>query len=45
MEKYKVLSGYQIVSFDVTSHFADVSLDETIDIILQRIYIDKEINP
>ena len=32
------------MSFDVTSLFTDVPLDETIEIILRRVYIDKEIN-
>ena len=34
----------QNVSFDVSSLFTNVPLDYTIDIILRRIYIDKEIN-
>ena len=32
------------MSFDVTSLFANAPLDETIEIILRRVYIDKEIN-
>ena len=34
---------YKMVSFDVVWLFTNVSLDETIDIIIKRIY-DKEIN-
>ena len=30
--------GYQMVSFNVTSLFTNVQLDETIDVILGRIY-------
>ena len=30
--------------FDVTSIFTNVPLDETIEIILRRVYIDQEIN-
>ena len=33
-----------MVSFDVVSFFTYVSLDETIDIIIKRIYDKKEIN-
>ena len=33
-----------MVSFDVTSLFTNVPLDKTIKIILQQVYIDKEIN-
>ena len=32
-----------MVSFDVASLFTNVSLEETIEIILKRIYINKEI--
>ena len=35
---------YKMVSFDVVSFFTYVSLDETIDIIIKRIYDKKEIN-
>ena len=44
IRKQKVPDGYHIVSFDVTSLFTNVPLDETIEIILRRVYIDKEIN-
>ena len=33
-----------MVSFDVTSLFTNVPLDETIEIILRRVYIDQKIN-
>ena len=32
------------MSFDITSLFTNVPLDETIKIILRRVYIDKKIN-
>ena len=35
---------YKMVSFDVVSLFTNVSLDETIDIIIKRIYDKKEIS-
>ena len=35
--------GYKIFSFDVASLFTNVPLEETIEIILKRIYINKEI--
>ena len=35
---------YKMVSFDVVSLFTSVPLDETIDIIIKRIYDKKEIN-
>ena len=44
IRKQKVQDGYQMVSFDVTSHFTNVPLDETIEIILRRVYIDQELN-
>ena len=44
IRKQKVPDGYQMVSFDVTSLFTNVPLDETIEIILRRVYIDQEIN-
>ena len=34
----------KMVSFDVVSLFTNVPLDETIDIIIKRIYDNKEIN-
>ena len=36
--------GYQLTSFDAISLFTNVSLDATIDIILKRIYKNREIN-
>ena len=33
-----------MVSFDVTSLFTNIPLEETIEIILRRVYIDQEIN-
>ena len=44
IKKQKVPVGYQMVPFDVTSLFTDVQLNGTIAIILQRIYIDMEID-
>ena len=44
MRKQKVSDGYQMVSFGVASLFTNVPLDETIQIILWRVYINKEIN-
>ena len=37
-------SNYKIVSFDVKSLFTNVPLDQTISIILNRIYNNREIN-
>ena len=36
--------GYHLVSFDVISLFTNVPLDATIDIVLKRIYDNREIN-
>ena len=36
--------GYHLISFDVISLFTNVPLDATIDIVLKRIYDDREIN-
>ena len=44
IRKQMVPDGYQMVSFDVTSLFTIVPLDETTEIILRRVYIDQEIN-
>ena len=38
-----VPDDYELVSFDVTSLFTNVPLKETIDIILKKIYVSKEI--
>ena len=40
----KIPSNYKIVSFDVKSLFSNVPLDQTISIILNRIYNNREIN-
>ena len=44
LKKMRIPPGYKMVSFDVVSLFTNVSLDETIDIIIKRIYDKKEIN-
>ena len=38
-----IITGYKIVSFDVNSLFTNVPLDQTINIILKRIYDDNEL--
>ena len=43
IQKQKVSDGYKMVSFDMASLFANVPSEETIEIILKRIYINKEI--
>ena len=43
IQKQKVPDGYKMVSSDVASLFTNVPLEETIEIILKRIYINKEI--
>ena len=43
IQKQKVPDGYTMVSSDVASLFTNVPLEETIEIILKRIYINKEI--
>ena len=43
IQKQKVLDGYKMVSFDVVSLFTNVPLEQAIEIILKRIYINKEI--
>ena len=35
--------GYRFVSFDVTSRFTNIPLRKTVDVILKRIYTDKQI--
>ena len=40
----KIPSNYEIVSFDVKSLFTNVALDQTISIILNRIYNNREID-
>ena len=44
LKKLTSFSEYKIVSFDVVSLFTKVPLDETIHIIIKRIYDKKEIN-
>ena len=44
LKKEKIPKDHQMVSFDVKSLFTNVPLEKTIDIILRRIYHDKEIN-
>ena len=39
----EVPNGYQIVSFDVKSLFTNVLLDQTIDIVLRKIYDKHEL--
>ena len=36
--------GYHLISFDVISLFTNVPLDAAIDIVLKRIYDNREIN-
>ena len=40
----RIPPGYKMASFDVVSLLTNVPLDETIDIIIKRIYDKKEIN-
>ena len=42
IKKETVPSSYKMISFDVSSLFTMVPLDYTIDLILKRIYDDKE---
>ena len=44
VKNLKVSDGHQLISFDVKSLFTNVPLEKTIDIILKRIYENKEIN-
>ena len=43
IQKKQVPDEYKMVSFDVASLFTNVSLEETIEIVLKRIYVNKEI--
>ena len=43
IKKEPIPAGYEMVSFDVKSLFTDVPLDRTIDIILTKIYDQKEL--
>ena len=43
IQKKQVPDEYKMVSFDVASLFPNVSLEETIEIVLKRIYVNKEI--
>ena len=42
IQKQKVPYGYKMVPSDVTSLFPNVLLEETIEIILKRTYVNKE---
>ena len=44
VKKQKVPSNHKMTSFDVISLFTNVPTDDTIDIILKRIYEQKEIS-
>ena len=33
-----------MLSYDVTSLFTNIPLDETIEVILRRVYVDREVN-
>ena len=44
IKNVKIPDGHQLISFNVKSLFTDVPLQKTIDIILKRIYKNKEIN-
>ena len=44
LKKEKIPKDHQMVSFDVKSLFTNVPLEKTIDIILRRIYRDKEVS-
>ena len=38
----RVSIGYKMISFDVKSLFTNVPLDETIETILQKVYVEKK---
>ena len=44
IKNVKVPDGHQLVSFDVKSLFTNVPLQKIVDVILKRIYENKEIN-
>ena len=44
LKKQMIPPGYQMMSFDIVSLFTNVSLEETINIIIKRIYDKNEIN-
>ena len=44
MKNEKVPNGYQMVSFNVKSLFTNVSLDQTIQLLLKRIYEKHEVS-
>ena len=44
LKKQKIPPGYQTVSFDIVSLFTNVPLEETINIIIKRIYDKNKIN-
>ena len=41
IKKIKAPGGYQMIYFDVKRLFTSVPLDETINIILNKIYVDR----
>ena len=43
IRKIEVPRGYKMISFDVVSLFTNVPLDATIDIILRKVYVEKQI--
>ena len=43
MQTISIPSDHKLISFDVKSLFTNVPVDSTIDLILKRIYKDKEI--
>ena len=44
IKNVKIPHGHQLISFDVKSLFTNVPIQKTIDILLKRIYENKEIN-
>ena len=43
IKEERIPIGYKMISFDVKSLFINVSLDETIETILQKVYVEKKI--
>ena len=44
VKEMELHESYQMILFGVKSLFTNVPLSDTIDILFQQIYIDKEIN-
>ena len=44
LEPHNIPNNFKLISFDVTSLFANAPLDFTIDVILKRIYDENEVN-